>query len=92
MPRALALLLITYATTMVAQPDNEDIYTLYRNSAVDEAVRIHVATFDVDDGPKTHLRNMTNCMVVQKLFQDQPHETNKFWCEKGPFRSMVKHK
>jgi hypothetical protein len=51
-----------------------------------------VATFDVDDGPKTHLRNMTNCMVVQKLFQDQPHETNKFWCEKGPFRSMVKHK
>jgi len=51
--------LITYATTMVAQPDNEQIYTLYRNSAVDEAVRIHLATFDVDDGPKTHLRNMT---------------------------------
>ena len=92
MLRVEVLLLILTSMVVVAQPDNEEIYTLYRNSAVDEAVRIHVATFDVDDGPKTHLRNMTNCMVVQKLFQDQPHETNKFWCEKGPFRSMIEHK
>jgi hypothetical protein len=87
MLRVEVLLLILTSMVVVAQANNEEIYTLYRNSAVDETVRIHMATFDTDDGPKTHLRNMTNCMYVQKLFQDQPHETNKFWCEKGAYRA-----
>ncbi|MEX8518687.1 MAG: hypothetical protein AB3X44_09255 [Leptothrix sp. (in: b-proteobacteria)] len=60
-----------------------DIFTLYRNSVLDENLRIHVATFDASDGDKY---NKENCVQAQALFQAQPGIKTKFWCEKGRFK------
>lgn len=59
------------------------IFTLYRNSALDETMRIHVATFDAADG---EAYNRRNCDQAQLLFQTQSGVKTKFWCEKGFFR------
>ena len=61
----------------------EVAYTLYRNSVIDEKMRIHVATFDVADGNDY---NNENCALAQKLFQNQPGIRTRFWCEKGRFK------
>jgi hypothetical protein len=58
-------------------------YTLYRSSRTDSAMRIHVATFDVDE-KETY--NRENCDSAGKLFQSQPGVTVKYWCEKGRYR------
>ena len=42
----------------------ETIYTLYRSSAVNDSVRIHVASFDTSDG-ETY--NRDNCEVATLL-------------------------
>jgi hypothetical protein len=63
--------------------NQSDTYTLYRNSVLDETMRLHVATFDSKDGEKY---NQGNCYIAKELFQKQDGVTTKFWCEKGKFR------
>ena len=58
-------------------------FSLYRNSVIDENMRIHVATFDASDG---EAYNRGNCEQAQALFQAQLGVKTKFWCEKGRFR------
>jgi len=73
-------------------------YTLYRtgidliSNAHDETLRIHVATFDANQGSKY---NHANCDFAQEYFNaNQPHYLGsiystikiKYWCEKGRFR------
>lgn len=79
-------------------------YTLYRTGIDiptqkhDEALRVHVATFDalpltkIEDNAKY---NLANCELAQELFNaNQPHYRGsmyssikiKYWCEKGHFR------
>ncbi len=58
-------------------------FTLYRNSILDENMRIHVASFDANDGDRY---NKENCNQAQELFQAQPAVKTKFWCEKGKFK------
>ena len=57
-------------------------FTLYRNSAVDEKMRIHVASFDSLDGAAY---NSENCKVAEELFKNQPNVTVRYWCEKGSY-------
>lgn len=64
-------------------PLESDIYTLYRNSATDSNMRLHIATFNSKDG---HDYNMENCDAAKSLFQAQPGVTTRFWCEKGSFK------
>ena len=59
------------------------VYTLYRNSVLDENNRIHVATFDADEEEDY---NKGNCDIAQGLFQQQPTVKVKYWCEKGYFK------
>lgn len=59
------------------------IFTLYRNSIIDENMRIHVATFDASEKEEY---NRGNCEQAQLLFQNQPGVKTKFWCEKGRFK------
>lgn len=63
----------------------DDVFTLYRSSAVNGGAtwRLHVATFDASDG-KAY--NLENCETAKSLFQAQPMVTVRFWCEKGYFR------
>jgi len=63
---------------------DSDFYTLYRNSPVDSKMRIHVSTFDSKDGNDY---NNENCQIGQKLFQNQPNVTVKYWCEKGRYKN-----
>jgi hypothetical protein len=59
------------------------VYTLYRNSVTDENMRIHVATFDVNEQDEY---NKDNCEIARSLFQQQPGVKVKYWCEKGYYK------
>ena len=58
-------------------------FTLYRNSATDANMRVHVATFDAKDG---EAYNRENCDIAAGLFRQQLGVTVKYWCEKGRYR------
>lgn len=68
-----------------AAPDAA-IYTLYRNSVTDAALRLHVATFDALDGAAY---NRQNCAQAQQLFAAQQGVRVAFWCESGKFRAVA---
>jgi hypothetical protein len=74
------------AALLVSGCNQGEVFTLYRDSRTSggEAMRIHVATFDADDGPDY---NRGNCVIAQELFQGQPGVTARYWCEKGRFKS-----
>lgn len=57
-------------------------YTLYRSSFMGDA-RVHVATFDANDGRDY---NQANCEIARELFQAQPGVSVRYWCELGRFR------
>jgi hypothetical protein len=70
-------------------------YTLYRNSNLDPASRIHFATFDADDkgaGADTGDFNRGNCEMVVDLLRENLRKLNdgkepvRFWCEMGTYR------
>lgn len=73
-------------------PWDSSVFTLYRNSVVDPAMRIHVATFDADEklwraGPRAkELYNSENCELAAKLFGGQDGVKRRYWCEKGRYR------
>jgi hypothetical protein len=66
----------------LAQADST-IFTLYRNSAKDAAMRLHVATFDAKEDESY---NRENCLVASNLFAAQPGVKVRYFCEKGRFR------
>jgi hypothetical protein len=47
-------------------------------------MRIHVATFDSNDGDEY---NRENCQTTMDLFQSQPNVKVRYWCEKGRYRT-----
>ncbi len=61
----------------------ETTYTLYRNSVLDNAARIHVGSFDAAEGATY---NRDNCALVADLMQRQPGTKTRFWCELGRHR------
>lgn len=61
---------------------SDDVFVLYRTSAADNTLRIHVASFDATYGENY---NRENCTHAQALFQAQPGVKTKFWCEEGRF-------
>jgi len=60
-----------------------EVFTLYRNSVLDRTMRVHVATFDTDNGARY---NKENCVVAADLFQSQAGVDTRYWCELGRFR------
>ena len=70
------------AIVLAAAVPPDAVFTLYRNSVLDASMRMHVATFDTDQGGSY---NQENCWMAQKLFQGQSGVTVTFWCEKGRF-------
>ena len=62
---------------------SEDAFTLYRNSALDPKMRVHVASFDTHNGEGY---NKENCWLAADLFGRQVGVSVRFWCEKGSFR------
>ena len=64
--------------------DRSDVYTLYRASALDQHMRIHVASFDAANSGVGF--NQENCLIAAGLFAAQPGVTVRYWCEKGSFK------
>jgi hypothetical protein len=79
------ILTITWSSISFAQAQvrDGDSYTLYRNSVSFADMRLHVATFDTEDGEQY---NKENCNVARELFAKQPGVTVKYWCERGRFK------
>ena len=77
--KACAILLV--GATLAGCTDTS--YTLYRNSVIDQGLRVHVASFNAADG---EAYNRENCDIAARLFQQQPGVTVKYWCEKGAYR------
>ena len=73
------ILLLILGTKVSA---NDMVATLYRTSLIIENARMHVATFNADDGGKY---NWDNCLTSAELFQSQPDVKTLFWCEKGEY-------
>ena len=76
----LLFILLIYATGANA---NDNFASLYRNSIINENMRLHISTFDTKNGRDY---NWENCQLVAKLMQNQPGVLTKFWCEIGDFR------
>lgn len=74
------LVVLFGVTSCVSLLPSAEVYTLYRNSAIDESAKYHVATFDASDGADY---NKENCEIAARLFQTQPFVTTRFWCEQG---------
>jgi len=67
--------------------------TLYRNSPLESAVRVHIASFDADESGDF---NLGNCGMASRILNanidasaaaegKKPYENVGFWCEPGPF-------
>ncbi len=83
--RVLALmpLVAIGAVSLAIWKEAGSAFTLYRSSALDANMRIHVATFDTHDGEPY---NRENCDIAAGLFAGQPGVHVKYWCEKGEFK------
>lgn len=102
------LYLLPLCACLTACNDDDTTYTLYRTGTdltapdiasirVDEALRIHVASFNADKGDDTASRseNAKNCEIAAQLFNHrQPfydsetfsHIRLRYWCEKGKYK------
>jgi hypothetical protein len=76
----LASVTILLAAACARKPD---AYTLLRNETMGDTSRIVVATFDAEE---TEQFNRGNCEHARELFQVQPSNRSRFWCEKGRVR------
>ena len=59
-------LVLASALVLAAAVPPDAVFTLYRNSVLDASMRMHVATFDTDQGSAY---NQENCWTAQKLFR-----------------------
>jgi hypothetical protein len=73
------------ATWFLSEISDNSTSTLYRNSVTSNGgtMRIHVATFDANDG---YTYNQENCELVRELLQSQNGVRTSFWCERGRFK------
>jgi hypothetical protein len=62
-----------------------DVYTLYRDSpgVLGSNVRIHVATFDANEG---EIYNLDDCNIAKNLFINNAAVSVDYWCEKGRYK------
>jgi len=67
----------------VSCSNSSESYTLYRDSGLDPALRVHLATFDAKDGRSY---NETNCTMMADLYNEKYSDTNKAWCEQGTYK------
>lgn len=70
--------------TVACNGGPDHTYTLYRNSAVNDSLRVHVATFNAAE---SEIYNRDNCGEVGTLLHAKSGPVKlHYWCEKGAFR------
>ena len=75
--------LLAVLPAIIGCDSGPQVYTLYRSSVVESGLRIHVASFDVNE---RGVYNQDNCFTAAKLFEKQPGVVVNYWCEKGSFK------
>ncbi len=48
-------------------------------------MKIHIATYDSNEGKNLKNYNKENCETASELFQNQEGSITNFWCEKGRY-------
>jgi len=77
-------IVLVLALALVAGCDDDSSYTLYRTSALG-AMRIHVASFDIEGEADDY--NQNNCETVVRALANEPGvPEGYYWCEAGPYR------
>lgn len=89
---AACIAFVSLAAPAAAVVPEDKVVTLYRNSTVVINARIHVATFDADEGFPEY--NAEMCQIAAGLFKGQEGVSPKirYWCEHGRFRPKVAEK
>lgn len=82
-PARRTLIVAGVALAAAACSRSGNVYTLYRNGVATDTLRVHVATFDADGDASA---NRETCEATRELFQVQPSNLSRFWCEPGRFR------
>ena len=91
MRAALVVALVVLRRTAAAcSKGRSPTYTLYRSEAVGDTARIHVATFDAVDDEESW--NREGCERTRELYQIQPSNRARFWCEPGRFRARSRRR
>lgn len=72
-------------------PQNDDVWTLYRDSEIAPNMRVHVATFDSAEraalnGPSY---NQSSCNETADLYAANDPAGKTWWCEPGRFREQA---
>ena len=80
-----ATLATVLALAVACSRGSSPTYTLYRSDAVGDANRIHVATFDARDDEASY--NHDTCEHARELFQVQPSNRARYWCEAGRYHA-----
>jgi hypothetical protein len=84
--RAVALVGVVLLVALSAcHGGRSPVFTLYRSEAVGDSARIHVATFDAADDEESY--NRDGCERTRELYQVQPSNRARFWCEPGRYKS-----
>jgi hypothetical protein len=78
-----ALMLGFFQVSQALAQSDKEIYTLYRSSAIDTSMRLHIATFDAKEDESY---NRENCLIAASLFAAQPGVKVRYFCEKGRYR------
>lgn len=66
--------------------DGGEVYTLYRDNARFRDMRIHVATFDADEGGGYNLMNCNHAVDLYLEREKAEGKTTRYWCERGRFK------
>jgi hypothetical protein len=96
MYRVLLAVALTVALTACGSKGSTgaETFTLYRNSSLDNAVRVHWATLDASESDPSYNRN--NCEMVARLLNANVDASSEaegkerdpsvgFWCEPGDY-------
>lgn len=83
----LLCLLILLSCNKSEKLNESEVYTLYKSGVSDSSIKLHVATFNADDGSNSHDYNSTNCNKIRDFLQSEPKMfEQRFWCEPGYYK------
>ena len=82
---ALVGVVLVVAMSAGCHRGHSPVFTLYRSEAVGDSARIHVATFDSEDDEESY--NRDGCEQTRELYQVQPSNRARFWCEPGRYKA-----
>ena len=82
----ICLLMVFSVQNVEAKVGDDSVFTLYRNNHINPYIRVHVGTFDSENGSRY---NSFHCKKVVEFFNNDAKKRaskEQHWCEKGYFK------